>query len=91
VTGRHAQLLSPRSSLTNFSPTFGTLREPLALLYPLRNAGILVFTSSFGLLERYLRGENGLTPKQGLDSRCWNTLTSMFPVLGKQPDAALDF
>lgn len=65
--------------------------EPLGVLYPLRNAGILVFTCSFGLLERYLRGKNGLTPKQDLDSRCRNTLTAMFPVLGTRPDAALDF
>jgi hypothetical protein len=65
--------------------------EPLALLYPHRNAGILVFSSSLALLERYLRGKNGLTPKQDVDARCWNTLAAMFPVLRSRPDAAYEF
>jgi hypothetical protein len=55
--------------------------DVLTLLYPHRNAGIVIFKTALPLLERYLRQKNGLRPDQDVDDRCMRTLVGLFPAL----------
>ena len=55
--------------------------DVLAMLYPIRNAGIAVFMVSLPLAERYLRQKNSLGPDASLSDGFMRDLVRLFPAL----------
>jgi hypothetical protein len=68
----------------NFKAWFA---DVLASLYPIRDAGIVVFMISLPLAERYLRQKCNVGPEADLSDDCMRILMRFFPKLTDLPKA----
>jgi hypothetical protein len=77
-------MFSMATDRDNFTDWYVTVLESL---YPQQNAGFVVVTVAFVLLERYLRQKAGLAPQARLSNDFYQELSRVVPELRTQAEA----